>query len=156
MSIQIENLADHVDAIPLLAVWLYGEHWHREQHDSMGSIVSELATHLDPNAIPMTLLAIVNGRVLGTVSLVLDDPRNTFQPGPWLSMLYVNEEQRRQGMGSALVHAAEIRAGVLGKQELYLCTLCPSFYERLGWSVIDQQQSQDTQVITTMHRMLST
>ncbi len=154
VPIQMEDLADHIDCIPLLSMWLYAA-WHDSNpHGSMEDITCKLAGHLDPNVLPLTLLAMRRGRTMGTVSLVCEDVHGSTTSGSWLSLLYVDEEQRKQGIGSALVCAAEERARALGKSTLYLCTLTPSFYERLGWEVIDQQPVQGAQA-TVMRRTLN-
>src|SRR5437867_12405038 len=71
----------------------------------------------------------------GTVQLVLDQPEN--QPHrAELSKLLVHRRARRQGLGEALMRAAEATARECGKTLLVLDTAsgeAESPYERLGW-----------------------
>jgi len=71
----------------------------------------------------------------GTVQLVLDQPEN--QPHrAELSKMLVHRRARRQGLGAALMRAAEATARECGKTLLVLDTAneeAERLYERLGW-----------------------
>ena len=82
------------------------------------------------------LLVAADARGLcGTVQLVLDQPEN--QPHrAELSKMLVHRRVRRQGLGAALMRAAEAAARECGKTLLVLDTANPEaerLYERLGW-----------------------
>jgi ribosomal protein S18 acetylase RimI-like enzyme len=72
----------------------------------------------------------------GTVQLVLDQPEN--QPHrAELSKMLVHRRARRQGLGAALMRAAEAAARDCGKTLLVLDTAndeAERLYERLGWT----------------------
>src|SRR5216117_2473530 len=71
----------------------------------------------------------------GTVQLVLDQPENQPHRAD-LSKLLVHRRARRQGLGAALLHAAEATARDCGKTLLVLDTAsreAERLYERLGW-----------------------
>ena len=71
----------------------------------------------------------------GTVQLVLDQPENQPHRAD-LSKLLVHHRARRQGMGEALMRAAEATARESGKTLLVLDTAsgeAERLYERLGW-----------------------
>ena len=72
----------------------------------------------------------------GTVQLVLDQPEN--QPHrAELSKMLVHRRARRQGLGAALMRAAEASARECGKTLLVLDTAndeSERLYERLGWT----------------------
>src|SRR5438309_1195203 len=73
--------------------------------------------------------------VCGTVQLVLDQPEN--QPHrAELSKMLVHRRARRQGLGAALMRAAEATARECGKTLLVLDTASADaerLYERMGW-----------------------
>src|SRR5687768_6960360 len=73
--------------------------------------------------------------VCGTVQLVLDQPEN--QPHrAELSKMLVHRRARRQGLGAALMQAAESTARECGKTLLVLDTASDDaerLYERMGW-----------------------
>jgi GNAT superfamily N-acetyltransferase len=82
------------------------------------------------------LLVAADARGLcGTVQLVLDQPEN--QPHrAELSKMLVHRRARRQGLGAALMQAAEATARDCGKTLLVLDTAndeAERLYERLGW-----------------------
>jgi ribosomal protein S18 acetylase RimI-like enzyme len=82
------------------------------------------------------LLVIADARGLcGTVQLVLDQPENQPHRGE-LAKLLVHRRARRQGLGEALMRAAEATARECGKTLLVLDTASDEaerLYERLGW-----------------------
>jgi GNAT superfamily N-acetyltransferase len=72
----------------------------------------------------------------GTVQLVLDQPENQPHRAD-LSKMLVHRRARRQGLGAALMRAAETTARECGKTLLVLDTVtggeAERLYERLGW-----------------------
>ena len=73
--------------------------------------------------------------VCGTVQLVIDQPENQPHRAD-LSKLLVHRRVRRQGLGEALMRAAEAMARDCGKTLLVLDTASDTaerIYERLGW-----------------------
>jgi ribosomal protein S18 acetylase RimI-like enzyme len=71
----------------------------------------------------------------GTVQLVLDQPENQPHRAD-LAKLLVHPRARRQGLGEALMRAAEATARECGKTLLVLDTASDEaerLYERLGW-----------------------
>ncbi len=74
--------------------------------------------------------------IVGTVQLVLDQPENQPHRADLVKML-VHRRARRQGLGAALMQAAEATARECGKTVLVLDTVPGSdaerLYARLGW-----------------------
>ena len=73
--------------------------------------------------------------VCGTVQLVLDQPENQPHRAD-LSKMLVHRRARRQGLGAALLRAAETTARECGKTLLVLDTASDDaerLYERVGW-----------------------
>ena len=73
--------------------------------------------------------------VCGTVQLVLDQPENQPHRAD-LSKMLVHRRARRQGLGAALLQAAEATARECGKTLLVLDTASDDaerLYERVGW-----------------------
>jgi GNAT superfamily N-acetyltransferase len=72
----------------------------------------------------------------GTVQLALDQPENQPHRADLVKML-VHRRARRQGLGAALMRAAEAAARACGKTLLVLDTVtggeAERLYERLGW-----------------------
>ena len=75
--------------------------------------------------------------IVGTVQLVLDQPDNQPHRAD-LSKMLVHRRARRQGLGAALLHAAEIAAREHDKTLLVLDTAsddAAKLYSRLGWQI---------------------
>jgi GNAT superfamily N-acetyltransferase len=74
--------------------------------------------------------------IVGTVQLVLDQPENQPHRAD-LSKMLVHRRARRQGLGAALMRAAEQMARDCGKTLLVLDTVTGSdaerLYARMGW-----------------------
>jgi GNAT superfamily N-acetyltransferase len=77
-----------------------------------------------------------DGRIVGTVQLVLDQPENQPHRADLAKML-VHRRARRRGLGEALMRAAEATARECGKTLLVLDTVtggdAERLYARLGW-----------------------
>jgi ribosomal protein S18 acetylase RimI-like enzyme len=81
------------------------------------------------------LVAEEEGRVIGTVQVVLEQPENQPHRGD-VSKMLVLRSQRKRGLGEALMRAAEAAARECGKTLLVLDTASDSamrLYERCGW-----------------------
>jgi len=74
--------------------------------------------------------------ICGTVQLLLSQPENQPHRGDLAKML-VHRRARRQGLGAALMRAAEATARACGKTLLVLDTVtggdAERLYQRLGW-----------------------
>ena len=102
------------------------------------SVERRIRTWLTRNQIPTALVAVFDDWVIGTVALK-DRELRDLEYGPGLAGLFVVPQHRRRGVGALLVAAAERQASALGVRDLHLYTpASEGFYERLGWTVIDQ------------------
>ena len=77
-----------------------------------------------------------SGAIVGTVQLVLNQPENQPHRAD-VSKMLVHRRARRQGVGAALMGAAELIARQVGKSLLVLDTVtggdAERLYVRLGW-----------------------
>jgi len=77
-----------------------------------------------------------DGRICGTLSLVIDMPDNQPHRAD-VSKMLVHRRARRQGVAERLMKALEVKARGLGKTTLVLDTVTGSdasrVYERMGW-----------------------
>ena len=124
-----------MDFIPLLA------EWHFTQWGDLTGALTEsdyrslLSNQESAQKLPLTLVALDHGRLLGSVNIVPCDLDIRPELTPWLAQLYVHPPERGRGFGLTPVHAAATRSRELGFDYLYLYTsgTLPSFYERAGW-----------------------
>jgi predicted N-acetyltransferase YhbS len=94
--------------------------------------------------IPTSLVAHEGEEFLGTVALIECDEETRPQYTPWVAALWVEPEYRRRGIGAALVHKASELAFRAGENRVYLLTRERrlSFYEGLGWQVLEANASE--------------
>jgi ribosomal protein S18 acetylase RimI-like enzyme len=81
------------------------------------------------------LAARSEGRIVGTVQVVLDQPENQPHRGD-VSKMLVTRAARNRGVGEMLMRAAEAAARLKGKSLLVLDTASDAamrLYERCGW-----------------------
>jgi predicted N-acetyltransferase YhbS len=91
-----------------------------------------------PDAIPLSLLALVEKEPVGTVNLIENDDDRRIHLRPWLAALVVVPRYRGRGIGSQLVRELAGLAATLGYCSVYLGTDNPGFYARLGATVNEQ------------------
>jgi len=134
MRVRIEHLAAHPGAIARLAVWHQAEWGFLHPGGTVDEVASELQGHLEPGRIPTSFVALVDGEVVGSASLLEHDLPERPELGPWLASLYVAPAYRRQGIGAALAARMVEEAARLGVPTLYLFTFDrEGYYARLGW-----------------------
>ncbi|MXQ14684.1 GNAT family N-acetyltransferase [Microvirga makkahensis] len=89
--------------------------------------------------IPTTFVACDIGRFVGTVSVIAcdEEPRPHYKP--WIATLWVEPEDRRRGVGAALVARAAEFAFDVGAARIHLLSRerRRTHYESLGWAVLE-------------------
>ena len=95
--------------------------------------------NLGPGPIPRALVAHEGGRFVGNVSVIACDEETRPHYTPWVAALWVDPEERRRGIGAALVGRAATFAFRTGAERIYLLAgpHRRSFYEGLGWTVLE-------------------
>jgi predicted N-acetyltransferase YhbS len=146
---EIGFLKDHQRWIPVIAEWFYRE-W--------GWFYPDLGfrARIHRNRLPLALVALDQGKVVGTVSLKIHDMDTRPQYSPWLASLYVCAQCRVQGVGRILLNAGIKEAQRLDLGQLYLYTLNRRhvpFYTAEGWSFHEHTIYKNTDVFI-VHRML--
>jgi predicted N-acetyltransferase YhbS len=142
-SVQIDYLKNHQSCIPRLANFFWQE-W-RQFYEATGrtakQVTKSMRERVNTDSIPLTLVAVYCGQVIGTGAIKPHDLDIRPQLSPWLAGLYVLREFRCNGVGSLLVARLLDEARQLGFSELHLWTaFAESFYSRLGWSPLEKTQ----------------
>jgi N-acetylglutamate synthase-like GNAT family acetyltransferase len=134
MEPQIESLADHLDAIPMLARLHHAE-WHLvTPHLRVDDRIARFQARTCRGEVPTSFVAVMDRRVVGVACLVEYDVESRKDLTPWLASVLVVPEYRRRGIGSRLSERVAKEANRLGFAALYLITTDKAdFYARLGW-----------------------
>lgn len=137
--INIAYLGYHQEVLPVVASWIYRE-WSFLYVGKTRHYVEEfLRQRLDTRRMPLTMVAFVEGKPVGTVSLKESDMESRPYLTPWVTSLYVVPRWRGKGIGAGLMHAVERKAVRMGKHQLFLFTadagLAARFYHPLGWKI---------------------
>lgn len=134
---RVESLVDYPQFIPTLAVWHQAQWSYLDVGRSAAQRAAALCTH-ERDRVPMTVVAVSAGTLLGSASLIAHDMDTRMDLSPWLASVYVAPSYRRQGVGSALVREIAAHAKALSFPHLYLFTPDRArFYEHLGWHVLE-------------------
>ena len=140
-------LADRPDAIPQLARWFFAE-WGALDQRPVEQIAQQLRGNLNRNAVPMTWLAVDGERVIGSISLDLEDLPGFNHLTPWLACFYVDRTHRGHGTGRALLAHLLAEAQRLRIASIYLWTSnLEDFYVRQGWRRVDETNLSGQRVV---------
>ena len=133
MTTEITHLFHRAQHTHAVAQLIYNEFWIDVVD---GLTVDFLDAHLqsthDPSRIPLSLIALVDGQLVGTVNLIENDDSKRMHLRPWLAAMVVAQKVRGQGIGTQLVRALLVEARRLGFATVYFGTDGPGFYERIG------------------------
>jgi N-acetylglutamate synthase-like GNAT family acetyltransferase len=135
--LQIESLADHLDAIPMLARLHHAEWRLVTPHLRLEDRLARFQARTCRGEVPTSFVAVMDRQVVGVACLVDYDVESKKDLTPWLASVLVVPEYRRRGIGSRLSERVSEEANRLGYEALYLITTNKiDFYARLGWSVL--------------------
>lgn len=114
------------------AALIHGEFWTTVPGASAAGMAQRLLQADRPDRIPLCLVALHAGLLVGAVNLVDNDDDDHPDWHPWLAGMVVAVPWRGRGIGSQLVRALLQRAQALGLARVYFGTDGPGFYTRLG------------------------
>lgn len=139
MHLTFAYLADHRDLLSLLAIWFHREWGRRNPELTVDKIAENLEGRLHRNRIPLTFVAFVGTKPVGTASLKIHEMEIYPQYLHWLGAVYVLPQYRHRGIGTQIVEHAISEAQRLGVRDLYLYTRgSESFYAQFGWQPLER------------------
>ncbi len=154
-QIQISNLMEHREWVPIVSQWHHEEWLKASTVDPSDPLVElklkerekALREHLTRKNLPITFVAHDGGSPIGTVSLVYYAFKNNQAPREWLSNLYVQADYRCIGIASELLNVALSYARNLGLQRLFLYTRDQAeFYQKRRWRFLTHGKVQEQRV----------
>jgi GNAT superfamily N-acetyltransferase len=104
---KIELLRDYTEFTDELANLFYNEWHHLNPQLPFSEWKSGILNRANGNIVPTTIIAIDNGELLGSASLIKNDMKTRLELSPWLAGVYVKQEYRRRGIGKNLIQEIE-------------------------------------------------
>jgi predicted N-acetyltransferase YhbS len=140
--VEIENLAAEPD-LPATIAALQFANWGRSTgYGSAEEYERFLCDAARSSRLPAVLVAKRAGKFLGSVNLLVREMTTRPLLSPWLAQLFVIEEERGRGVGTALARACLARFAELGFSRVHLYTAAsttlPAYYAALGWKTIEE------------------
>jgi RimJ/RimL family protein N-acetyltransferase len=145
--ISIEFLADHLEAIPTLAVWFRAQWPDYYANWSDKEMEQDFLSDTSRDRLPSRLVAFESGELVGTIILRESNPETLPGFEPELGGLYVVESHRGHGIGTELVRAGMKLALDQGYETVHATTvLAAGILERLGWEFVETVTHSDGQL----------
>jgi GNAT superfamily N-acetyltransferase len=138
VPVQIEFLADYPQAVHALGQWMH-EEWPLPGR-SAADRAAAFRHCLNRERVPVTLVAVDQDALAGTVSLLNRSVSTHKHLRPWVASLYVAEPWRHRGVATLLVETAVTIAGRLGVQAVYIGVVASAraHYQRQGWCYLGE------------------
>lgn len=143
----IIDLRSAPEHLPTLARWHHEEWGYLNPGETLADRIDKMRAYLGEATIPTLLIAVENDKVLGSAALIAADMDNKPELSPWLANVFVRNDQRGRGLGSALVKAIMALAASSQWPHLYLFTPDQEvFYSKLGWKPLSKEVYRDTPI----------
>ncbi len=124
--------------------WLW-EEWGNETNFERYQMI--IRNSMDPENLPLTFVAVEDGKAVATVGLWRCDLLSRQDLFPWLASLYVDPIYRSQGIGKKLQEFILNYCREKNYQKVYLYTDLVDYYERTGWELIDYGWTEDMEKV---------
>jgi N-acetylglutamate synthase and related acetyltransferases len=135
--VKIEYLCENMRFVNSAAEGIYREFITSTPDTRTYEQVLETVRNCGKTELPIRLIAVVDDKCAGMVSLVDSDLIGKCYT-PWLALLFVNVQHRGRGTGRQLIERVKDIAADMGYGELYLRTEhAGKYYEKLGWQYIE-------------------
>src|SRR5437588_10920868 len=129
---------EFVDALARL-YWKEWQEIYQQREQTLEDCLKNYQERMNSDRLPLTLVAVHGGELVGMVSLKYHDMDTRPDLDPWLGGLLVLPEWRNQGVGTILMHRAIEEARRLKVPRLYLWThAAGGLYRKLGLQVIER------------------
>ncbi|GLQ09785.1 N-acetyltransferase [Devosia yakushimensis] len=149
---KILDLNDTPDLKPIVADRIWQAFW-RPYGAALSDVETALADVLAGGPFRFSLVATDGEQFLGTATAIESDLAARPLLSPWIAALWVEPEMRGQGIAEALLKVATARLFEQGMSPVYLCAKphMQGFYQRLGWSLMEQDVGPDRLDVFTRH-----
>ena len=151
----IVRIADRPDLVPIVAGWLWHEWWHQDGY-TLEQTHDAVAASVSPSGPPQSFVLLVDGKPIGTASLVAHDLDERPDLTPWLAGVFVIPEARGRGHVVHLIEAVEAACRSAAIPVVWLYTAgAEHVYARAGWHSVETIQRLGRRPVTLMRRDLT-
>lgn len=154
-DLQFEYLSDRPEAAPLVAGWYFAE-WGDLKPDTTAERIREtLVASASSHEIPITVLAVLDGTVIGSAQLKHREMRIYPEKEHWLGGVFVVAKHRRKEIATRLIETVVETARTLGVKVLHIQTqrLDGGLYRRLGWRPVEKVHYNDLDVLVMQREL---
>jgi GNAT superfamily N-acetyltransferase len=133
----IAVLADHPELIGPVAELRWSEWGKSPEPVDFDFWLDTTTAEAGRDAIPMTWVAIDDGRAVGAAGILEFDPDDFRDRSPWLVGMIVAPDRRGEGIGAELVRAFERWTADAGFDRAWVATgPAEAFYQKCGWTTV--------------------
>jgi GNAT superfamily N-acetyltransferase len=134
LGLTLVPLAHRRDAIARVQQWFESEWPAYYGPGGSGDAQRDLLAYAQHDALPVGLLAVLDGEPVGFAALKREPFPTHPQLSPWAGAAVVLPARRRQGIGRALLDGLAVQASALGFRDVYCATAtAESLLLRAGW-----------------------
>ncbi len=152
---EIVRIADRPDLVPTVADWLWHE-WWRDDGYTLEQTRDAVAGSVSSSGPPQSFVLIIDGKPVGTASLVAHDLDERPELTPWLAGVFITPEARGLGHAIHLIRAVEAACRDAGIGTVWLFTAdAERVYARAGWHSIEAIERHGRRPVTLMRRDLT-
>jgi GNAT superfamily N-acetyltransferase len=140
-NITVDYLGDHPQLADELArlSWAEWQPIYQERGQTFEHALKNYRDRTNTDCLPLALVALHDGELVGTVSLKFNDLDTRPDIDPWLGALLVLPSWRGRGVGSLLMQRAVEEAARLKIPTLFLWTSsAEGLYLKLGWRPVER------------------
>ncbi|NTJ41170.1 GNAT family N-acetyltransferase [Agrobacterium larrymoorei] len=149
-DIIIVPLSEHPHQVEHLVEMLHAEWGALAAWSDQVTLSKEISARLQTGTPPLTLIALHGNRLVGSISITLNELSDYPEAGFWIGDVIVATDQRGKGIGTLMMHATIAYASTIGITELHLYTPDQEdYYRKLGWQTIgrDHANGEDNVVM---------
>ena len=136
-ELKVFNLVDKQEYLEEVSKWIW-EEWSKNHNAKLEDIIYRSKHSLNRNDIPQMYIALYKNEVVGVVSLWRNDLMSRQDLYPWMATLYVKDVFRNKGIGKILQEKSIDVIRKLGYPYLYLITHHENYYEKMGWTFLEE------------------
>lgn len=143
-DISISNLKERPVFLETVANRMWRE-WWKSKDKTEQDVVNGVKAVLDKGPFYNGYVAIKNGAYAGSALVIPSDMKERPDLSPWIGAVFVEPEQRNQGVGTAILAHAVQQTFKQGLENIYLCATQKNalYYEKRGWEKIEETVGPD-------------